>query len=316
MSKRQDPHRPGAVIPADYEYVFSYNLTTSMGGWPIPSFGVNCELDRRRWEKDENGKERCINGKHAPDGRCCVVGLRQVARAKFAAPYGGTGQCSICGTRFIYGDVWRHTETGEYLHVGHVCADKYSMMCDRSAWEKEMGRLRAAAAVEIEKAQKREAREEFLADHPGLEEALELDHDILRDMAERFDRSAFLTEKQVAFALRLADEVRNPKPEETYVDAPTGRVEFVGEVVSVKAKDGYYGIQHKLTVKVTTSKGVWLAWGTCPAALLDKLPENPRGTLVEMRATLKQGRDPHFALMSRPSGDLAQGNNTDVRAVG
>jgi hypothetical protein len=299
-----DCHRPGAVIPADYEYVFSYNLATRMDGWPLPALGVNCEIDRRRTEKDADGNVRVVNGQHNADGRCCILGLRQVAGATFAAPYGTTGKCSICGTRFIYGDVWCHNVTGEYLHVGHQCADKYSLMADRSAWELANGRARAALAVEIEKAQRAEERAAFFADHPGLENALKGDHRILRDMAARFEARRYLSPKQVAFALKLADEAGNPREDEQHVAAPTGRVTFRGTVVSLKARDTQYGLQHKMTVKVQTSGGSWLAWGTCPAALLRELPDNPRGTEVEITATLKQGRDPHFALMSRPSGSI------------
>jgi hypothetical protein len=304
--QRIDCHRPGAVIPADYGYVFSYNLATRMDGWPLPSLGVNCELDRRRTEKDADGNVRVINGEHNADGQCCIIGLRQVAHATFAAPYGTTGKCSICGTRFIYGDVWRHTGTGEYLHVGHQCADKYALMADRSAWELANGRARAALAVEIEKAQRAEERKAFFADNPGLEEALKGDHHILRDMAQRFEARRYLSPKQVEFALKLADEARNPREDERHVDAPTGRLTFRGTVVSLKARRNKYGIQHKLTVKVHASAGSWLAWGACPAALLRELSDNPRGTEVEITATLKQGRDPHFALMSRPSGCIAQ----------
>ncbi len=56
----------------------------------------------------------------------------------------------------------------------------------------------------------------------------------------------------------------------------------------------------KGTIKVHTDAGVWLAWGTLPAALLDAQPSV--GDVVEFTATLKRGRDAHFALYSRPTG--------------
>lgn len=302
---RMDPHRPGAIVPAEYDFVFSYNCATSQDGWPIPSHGINCELDRRREEKDADGKTiRIVNGEHSKDGRCCIIGLRRIARAKFGGR-GSTGQCSICGTHFVYGDVWEHLPSGELLHVGHQCADKYNMLADRSEWELANGRHRHAAAVEVEKALRAEERAAFLEAHPGLEQDLELDHPLLKDLAFRLRQERFLSEKQVALARKLAAEVRDPSLREKLVEAPEGRQDLVGTIVSVKEVMGFDGMTTKITVKVETDDGVWLAWGTCPAAIL-RTDKDLRGATVQIRATLKRGRDPHFALMSRPSGSLVK----------
>ncbi len=108
-ASRTDPHRPGAIVPADYEYEFSYSLATTCDGWPVPSVNV----------------------------RELVVPLLARARRGEAALFEhpswgwGTGKCSICGAHFLSGDVWRHVPTGEYLTLGHTCADKYSLAADR-----------------------------------------------------------------------------------------------------------------------------------------------------------------------------------------
>lgn len=309
--KRTDPHRPGAIVPAEYRYVFSYNLSTMMDGWPIPSHRVNCELDRRVEERDAEGKlVRVVNGKHDEHAECCIVALRQHKGAKFGGPNEGSGKCSICGTHFVYGDVWFHEPTGEYVHVGHQCAEKYEMIADRSEWERAHGRHREAAAVAILKRQKEEDRQEFLAAHPGLEEDLKLDHDFLREFDAQLRREGSLTDRQVAFAQKLAAEIRDPSLREKFVPAPVGRQTFQGTVVSVKEKESIsFGVTYKLTVKIQTEEGAWLAWGTCPASILDvawkkRGLESLRGAKVEVRATLKQGRDAHFAMMSRPTGQV------------
>lgn len=348
--KRTDCHRPGAIIPADYEFVFSYSLATTQNGWPIPAMGINCEIERRTTDADGTTH----NGQHSPDGRCCVIGLRAVAKATFAAT-GGTGKCSVCGANYVYGDVWRH-KGGEHIHIGHDCADKYALLADRSEWELANGRARQAAAVALLKSQRAEERADFLAAHPGLAEDLEVDHPIVQDIAARFRTTASLSDKQVALVRKLADQIRNPPPPETYVNAPTGKVTFRGTVVSVKDQETQYGDTTRITVKVTTDAGVWLAWGTCPAKMIDEarvlasdryeaeravldaeleafmesivmLPESERlaalaqrpsrypqrvttsddilrGATVEITATLKPGRDPHFAIMGRPRGTL------------
>lgn len=301
MSKRNDIHRPGAIIPANYEFVFSYNGSTSQGGWPIPSYGINCELDRRVCDKEGHIIK---NGEHDADGHCCIIGLLHVAKVKFVET-GATCQCSICSTHFVYGDVWKHIPTGEYLNVGHNCADKYNMLADRSAHELALGRLQAAAAVQVQKKLNQEEREAFLAKHPGLGEALECNHPIVSDIKAKFVQYRSLSDKQVALVLKLDNEVKNPKPVEARVEAPQGRTTFRGTVVSVKNVEGNFGVQTKLTVKVTTPEGVWLAWGTCPAALVESLSfAQLRGTEVEITATLKPGREKGFALMSRPLGKV------------
>lgn len=315
MGTRTDIHRPGAIIPGQYKCVFSYNLSTTMDGWPIPSLGVNCELDYRREERDAKGNlVQVINGKHQEDGRCCIV--QMLATGKKFVKTGGTGQCSVCSTHFIYGDVWEHEPTGEFIHVGHQCAHKYGLMTDRSAWEMEFGRLKAAAAVQIKKAQTAEIRKTFCAKHEGLEEALNQDHPILKDMSAKLSKYSSLSDKQVAFALSLAKKVMNPPappPAEDYTPAPVGRVTFQGEVMSKKAYDGKYGTTFKMTVKVVDSSGkVWLAWGTCPDSLLCLANEGQplsRGDVVEVTATLSPGRDPHFAMMKRPVAKRLQVNS-------
>jgi hypothetical protein len=258
---------------------------------------VNCELDYR----DTKSGERAA---HDPDGRCCVIGLLHIARATFAAT-GGTGKCSVCGASFIYGDVWVHEPSGEHIHVGHDCASKYSLMTDRSAWELANDRMRAAMALQIEKARKTKERAAFLAAHPGLEEALRVDHRVINDIAERFRASCFISGKTVALVRKIALEASRPKVEERLVPTPEGKALVRGKLVGFKSRGGYSTkVEYKMTVKVTTPDGgTWLAWGTCQAAFLDR-PGGARSLIgldVQFNATLKRGREPHFALFSRPT---------------
>ena len=300
--KRTDVHRKGAIIPAEYEHVIFYNLPTVYDGWPIPSFGVNCELDHRKILADGT----VVNGKHHPSGQCCVVGLRHVAKVKWAK-HGGTGQCTACGTRFVYGEVWRHTPTDEYIHVGHICADKYGLLADRSAFELEAGRRRDAEAARLQRKANEAERERFLELHPGLEKALETDHYIINDIKGFFKRFRQLSDKQIALVFKIVNEIENPPPEEKKVKAPTGRQTFTGIIVKSKAVDNGYGLQFKGLIKVKNCNGIWLAWGTIPAAILDevtRLETSIANTEVEITATLKPGSDEHFVFMSRPRGRI------------
>lgn len=105
------------------------------------------------------------------------------SREKFAGT-GGLGKCSVCGACYIYGDLWKHESTGEHIHIGQDCAAKYELLADRSAFELEADRRKAATARECIKAANKSHREAFLASHPGLEAALTCDHPIVKDIAE------------------------------------------------------------------------------------------------------------------------------------
>jgi len=280
--QRTDPHRVSEIIPEDYSLVLCYALASIVEGWPVPSIGITCRAE------------------HRADGRCCVVGMRQ-AGLRLAA-HGSPGRCTVCGTAHIYGDVWVHEPTGEHIFVGHQCADKYELIADRRVFEAELDAARVRSVREHEIAIREERRARFLEANPGLAEALEVDHPITRDIRDSFfhGRYTSLTDAQVALVRKLAI----PRVEEAHVPAPIepGRQVVRGEVVSLKSMEGDFGVSVKMTVKISTDAGTWLAWGTCPSILLDEGVE--RGAIVEFMAKLKPGRDDHFALFSRPTKAL------------
>ncbi len=309
MSKRTDPHRVGAIVPEHYRIVHSYSLATSVDGCPVPSYGVNCVLDRRIL--DAKG-QIIAEGEHNADGRCCVIGFRTIARATFAA-HGDTGKCSICGAAFSHGDIWQHEPTGDLIHVGHTCADKYEMLAERGDFDARYESHKArTAAIRIGESNARE-RAEFLDAHPGLAALLETDHEIVKDIARKFQAYRSISDAQIALVTKIAKEASEPKAEETHVPAPEGRITFRGVIVSTKAQDGFSrdSVEYKMTIKVSTPAGTWLAWGTVPQGLFDeaqaKLDGGAKGYLhalrgceVELTATLKRGRDAHFALAKCP----------------
>ena len=272
---RLDPHTPSLLIPAHYTYLVSYVFGHAF----MPSIN----LDRARAYTQEH-----------PVFRHPSWGF-------------GLGKCSVCGANFNYGDLWKHELTGELITVGHDCADKYSLMADRSAFELEVGNFKAARAIEIAKAEKAENRANFFGAYPGLEAAFECPHTVVQDIRDRFEKWGDISDKQIALVLKIADQANKPKPVDTeaHVPAPEGCVTFQGVVVSVKEVDGQYGTQTKVTVKVETPEGSWLAWGTCPKAILDATQDGgPKGKTVAIKATLKHGQDAHFAFMARPTGTV------------
>lgn len=278
-AQRTDAHRPGIIVPANYEYQICYSLPR---GAFVPAINVDCTMPvPSAW--NEHGTPISWITPTCPDnGRCCVRSAHRAAGRRGVEIFGHAGKCGVCGACYSYGVVFLHEPTGALVHMGHDCADKYEAMYDLSAWELRNKRAEKAAAVQIERTRRTEARAAFLGSHAGLAEDLELGDDrgtggraILADMARRFTQFCSLSEKQVAFARRLADEIRNPpppKPEELRAVAPTGKgVEFEGDVVSAKIHEGEWGSAWKVTLKVETESGSWLAYGTVPRGLLDEV---------------------------------------------
>lgn len=279
MTKRTDPHRPGAIVPADYSPVLVYNGASSEGGMPIPSFNVNCELERRP---------------HAPDGDCCVLGL--LAKVKFAAT-GSTGKCSVCGAHFVYGEVWKHEPTGEHVHLGHDCAAKYDLVANTPEWSAKLAMLKRRRAATVEHLMRDKREDAFCARVPGLASVLHaVAHPIVADLRGSLRSWGSLSEKQVELAFKIAWDAycpERPKVEEVHVKAPEGRAVVEGKVVSLKVHDSAYGSTLKMTVKVATPGGTWLCWGTA-------LEGVEVGQVVKFRATLSPGKDAHFSFFKRP----------------
>ncbi len=280
MTQRTDPHRPGAIVPANYEPLLGYNCATSQDGWPVPSFGITCALDRRTFNKD--GSVIANGSCNESSARvCCTSEAYRRATEAGREVYGSPGKCGSCGAWFIYGELWLHVPTGDYVHLGHDCASKYGLMMDRSAAELANGRHRAAIATQIRKAERTEDRAAFLESHPGLAEAFEVGDagsvdrapQIIADIAARFVEFCGLSDKQIALVVKLADEIRNPKPpapEDIKVPAPFGKgVEFEGVIMSAKLRESEYGATWKISIKVAAPGGCWIAWGSAPAGVMD-----------------------------------------------
>src|SRR6185369_12358064 len=159
-TNRLDTHSPGNIRPAEYTCVLFYALASNSGGWPLPPLNIDRVLELKRTEKFFQ---------HPTWGSPC-------------------GKCSICGANFIEGEIWRHEPTGEHIHIGHTCSEKYGFYADASDFDAIRDGQRAERAKVIEADEKRKAREEFFSRFPGLEADLAVSHRIIDDIRERFNR--------------------------------------------------------------------------------------------------------------------------------
>lgn len=275
---RTDIHRKGAIVPTDYSYVMSYSLATSQEGWPVPSYNVNCILDTN-------------HAKTTHDGNCCLIGMFNDPTKKFAK-HGSTGKCTICGAAYVYGDVWQHGPTGEYIHVGHDCADKMNSQ-DRRAFEH--GRVKYInGQIKLARLAK------FCEDNEGMKlvfSCADKNH-IIADMRSKVMEWGNLSEKQIAFAKKLADGILNPPPVE---DAPEplllkeGRGEHTGRFVAFKSSEGAYGWVTKGLFIVEQDGKQAKVWMTVPSGYGDE-----KNVEVVIMVALSKGDKAGFFFGNRP----------------
>jgi hypothetical protein len=224
--------------------------------------------------------------------------------------YGGNfdtkGTCDHCGTRFAHGVAYRHVPTGTLIMVGHQCASETFDHADRAA----LVRTRAERAAERIKVARlaREALEpetvaaiDYLCADGGkvLNGMASGYAGFLLDLISKAARYPLSDKQQAALvkAHRSQLERKVEQADEPKVDAPEGRVEFAGHVISVKWYDGDFGNYQGMTIKIVTDDGFWLTWVRVPARLTDRVKP---GDSISLRATLTRGDDSYFAIGKRP----------------
>lgn len=282
---RTDIHRPSALIPADYVYVMDFSQA-------VP------ELRQPAINRDE---------------------ANAIYRLKGAHIHGGIFSCDVCGARYTYGTLFAHAASGQVISIGHDCADKLEFLRDSGAAERTYKQAKAASMLALQRIERHLDIVAWARANRSLLRALRCKHSIVKDIRARLISTGCrwgLSAKQAELVLKLDEQSRQPAEKHVAAPATTGRTLVEGRVVSAKLHDSDYGSTMKITVKVETAEGSWLAWGTLPAAIEREacaewsavhqgaLP-TPRdlltGRKVAFEASLVQGRDPHFAIFKRPT---------------
>ena len=296
---RSDIHRPGKLIPENYTFIGSFF--------------------RFRIERD------------SPEGKTYTDWAEEGTAPYYEAQstnaladiHPGAFRCDICGAWYHSGGFFRHVTTGELITAGYDCAGKVLRFHDFEAEAKRC--LAARQAAETKKRRRMNLRQ-FVASTPvDLRRALRADHSIIQDIRRKLIRRTewfiqcdaqgdliiALSDKQAALVLKLAGEVAEravEQAEERHVAVPVDgeRIDIEGVVVSAKWRENNYGEALKLTVKIDTPAGSWLAWGTAPRALYDTQEYDDsnglRGARVSFTAMVTPGgTDQHFGFYSRPT---------------
>jgi len=315
---RTDEHRPSAIRPEDYDYVISYDtqppIFTPPLGVVTPEVQAMAAAIHERWF--EQFEQQVLNP----------------LRASEATVYGSPNKCDHCGANLRYGNLWRHRPTGGVIVTGNICAEETMSVPDRARLEQK--RLReAAASARMREADSKYAREQrevaerrypeavailnaalteiaSVRAHneqipPGNpnEREIEINY-IVHDIAERFGRKGYLSEKQAALVLRLTQQEqerdeRKARESEQVASGeielcPTGKITVTGTVCSAYRKDTAYGSRHVMTVR--DDRG-FKVWGSVPQHL------NPNnGDKIRFNASVERSdRDDTFGFFKRPT---------------
>lgn len=291
-ARRDDIHRPGAIDPSEYRYLWSFSypgtamLTAMRTGLPQkePIFAVS------------------------DAGVIVRIGTKEVTSPWGKLPFfekaNEASGCDICGARFLHGDAFQHVPTGEVVLIGNICADKMGLHAKRGDWtanQKRMAQLKKDAEYikrrEELKALRRADAMKLLEAHTGLEAALKIDHYLSRDLAAKLDQYGTLSEKQIALAFKLATEASKPTDAEAIPEIlpPSGRREVEGRVISTKTTE----VGFKMLVEVEADGGKFRLFGTVPSVLADE-SEPLRGARVRFTAEIKP-KERGFGFFSRPT---------------
>lgn len=233
----------------------------------------------------------------------------KVYQACQGAPIQPGSSCDYCGTGIRY-EYWLRSADAREFKVGCDCVLKVGSDTEKAtarAWQRNHQRELAHARRKATYAARAERdRAELLSATPGLAEALETDHRIVKDISARLRQWGNLSPRQIELVFKLAREASEPKIEKPKADAPEGRQAITGTVISVKEKDTQFGWTWKMVVEVETEAGFWRCYGTVPRSILDDSTEElvdgfMRGATVEFTAEFRRSDDPDFAFFSRPT---------------
>lgn len=275
---RNDIHSPKNFQPQDYEYVDHFGV-----------FSVDNFNGERHFE--QYGEE-VFDTYQGQDN-----------------PHQDIQQCDLCGARFVHGAGLIHKPTGLLITVGGTCMEGIAGVRSLSNGEK------WARANQARRDRERAGKmRSMLAEHPGLNAALKVDHYISRDLRANAIKWGSLSDKQIELAFKVQKDEAN-KPAETPagpVPITDKRIELTATILGTKVQETMYGTQEKMLVQVDLGDGTACKlWGTLPQAVKDaqwdrdkEMGEWPslKQTQLKFNAKVEPSKDdPNFGFLNRPT---------------
>lgn len=271
-------HNPTNFEPADYE-VLDYLDNRR----PAYYFGMPVEAYREEVMSWERGWQLALGDDWRAKAHRCV-------------------HCGNGNVRWV--TVVLHRPSGERVVFGCDCTKRLGFE-DKVAFRLALVQRRAEAR-DIRFKMFRE-RQEFLEAHPSIAQALEAikqpvhaKNTFVQDVLAKLDKYGSLSDRQVAAveqslardvqrAQQRAAEAQQPKGE-----APTGRAEVTGTVLSLQERETDFGIVTKMLLQLENNSRAWM---TAPRG-----GDYDRGDKIVVRATFERSKDDaSFAFGARPT---------------
>jgi hypothetical protein len=233
---------------------------------------------------------------------------------------GSSGTCGHCGAHMSYFALMVREESQEYIHVGETCLDNRFGLETAEQFQK----LRVTRRLNRERATRNERLEKLLDENPELRRLVLEPQEILettgflKSIRDKMIENARLSEAQIGLIKRhYASLARKEQWKEERqqraallasqgIQAPEGRLQVEGTVLSSKIQASDYGVVTKIAVRDDSG---WTLWVTLPSNL-EK--ENIKGRRIRLTATLERSKqDPAFAFGKRPSkGEFVEPGTT------
>lgn len=248
---RTDVHRPGAIVPADYE------LDDYFGHWRVPG-DYDCQ----------------DNPLYEYYGEEAIQFYEADVTMQAPTPWAGDARkCDVCGARYVHGALFTHMPTGHLVTMGQDCAEKYGVAARLTDRQRGMRAGRTARRLIAKRGMR-----ELLRRHPGLNAALKADHHISTDLRSQAIRRGKLSDAQVALAFKLkaqADkraEREAAEAELNWIPVPETdkRFKVTATVLGFKTVEGYFGeASTKMIIRCEHEGGFFKLYGTAPNAMFD-----------------------------------------------
>ncbi len=281
MANRTDTHRPGAIVPADYQ------LEDYFGHWRVPG-DFDCQ----------------DNPLYEYYGEEVIAWYDDHPELQAPTPWAGNSRkCDVCGANYVHGALFVHTPTSQLVTMGQDCAEKYGVAARLTDQQRGMRAGRTARRM-LAKRRMREA----LRTTPGLNAALKADHPISQDMRHRLIQQGKLSTKQIALAFKLKlqydERVARDAAEASlnWIDVPATdkRIKITATVLGFKTETGYMGDSvTKMIIRCEHEGGFFKLYGTAPNAMFDVANEEHHTPTASFRSRVSVSSSWHASSAAR-----------------
>lgn len=249
------------------------------------------------------------------------------------------GRCACCNHNLTYACIVEHAPTGLFYSIGRDCAASIQCLQDNLASADAFITLTAKNRAQI-----RKNHAEALRRDAALERFFEINQDLvapfawaqenkastdrvlafeiatLNDLRSKARQYGSLSEKQLAFAIRLHDkalekiEASKAKAEQARsaivagITAPEGRQQVTGTILNIKDVESDFGVTTKCLIDLGNGTRVW---GSLPSSAQGSeyvaasklwVSAIEKGDVVTLTATFEvSSKDVLFGFYKRPS---------------